>query len=430
MNLKPLYDVVLVSAFGRSELLALELAQRGFKVAVLDLTSSFLKRGVDLRDVEGPFPMVTPSPSFPSHMDWMVAHSSGELDRGFSIWLKSGPVELRGPLSNYYSERDAAVSVLKEYLAKKLQSVSSKTLFGKQYGTLPFEENWLIHLAHSLPYSEMLMHRQSGYFGDPFPLNQSSQLLRLNDTSLSDLKASAIHAGVDYLENTTMESLVLEGRELRAIQLEGQKLLRSLFFGWSLSQEETFFLSPSVFKSLYNQEEPTLSDWKWQRIALETNQEHFQAMPDSFLMIENPQWFWSGENFVLFKKVDASQWDLWTRVPRHYPSPDRVVAQIQKYLEQRMGHFEGRLAWADSSKVSFFPIYEKGKRKSVKLPRLKNLVYEGVDAFERLDLSHRFQKQVHSLFIFETFKQRQEKMALKQERKRQRRSRDNQIHPS
>lgn len=408
--MKPLYDVVLVSAFGRLEPLAIELVQRGMDVALLDVTKAF--SSLDWRDINGPFPMVTPSPAFPSHMDWLVARSSTELDRGFSLWLRGGPLELRGPMGTFYSDKNLEVGLLRDYLAKRLQS-KSNSIFSKMYRDLEFKENWLIHLSHALTQNQMTLHCRSALQGQAFPLNQSVQLLRLTKESLGELRGAAINSGVDYFDQTELTGIQTNGRYLDEIQADHRLKLRAPFFVWGLNQEESYSLNPALFPQMFNQSKPVLSDWVWRRLELKTSEEIFQAMPDSFLMIQNPEWSWTNENFVLFKKDSDGEWDLWLRTPRDYFDGKVLSDKIKEELFLRLGDFKGEIAVPGMQRVFSFSIYEAVSVSSLPKLNLKNVLFEANESNKRLDLASRFEKQVGLLAELEAWKVKRDKQLQK-----------------
>jgi hypothetical protein len=411
MRAKAMYDVLLVSAFGRLEPLAIELAQRGMDVALLDVTKAF--SALDWRDINGPFPMVTPNPAFPSHMDWLVARSSTELDRGFSLWLRSGPLELRGPMGTFYSDKHLEVGLLKDYLARRLQTSKPNSVFSKTFKHLNFQENWLIHLSHALTQPQMSLHCSSAQNGEAFPLNQSVQLLRLDQEGLKDLKGASINAGVDYFDHKEIKSIQDDGRDLDSIETDGGLKLRSHFFVWGLSQEESYSLNQALFPEIFDHSSPVLSDWVWRRLELSTTQELFKAMPESFLMIQNPDWSWTNENFVLFKKDREGEWDLWLRTPRDHFDGKALSENIKQELSLRLGSFEGEIKVPHMQRVFSYPVYEDKNPSQLPMTKHKNLLFEAKESDRRLDLASRFEKQVALLAELEARKMKMEKQNQK-----------------
>jgi len=411
MKAKAIYDVVLISAFGRLDPLAIELVQRGMSVSLLDVTKGF--RGLSWRDLNGPFPVVNPSPALPSHMDWLAARSSTDLDRGFALWLRTGPLELRGPLGTFYGENNLEVSLLKDYLAGVLQSGKPQSVFNRDYRDLSFKENWLIHLSHALTQRRMSLHSRSASSGHPFPLHQSVQLLRLDDKSIHDLRSAAINAGVDHFESAELSGLHMNLKALDQVEGEKGLKLRGHFFVWGLQQEETYFLNRGLFKDLFKVEQPIFSDWVWRRLELNSKDEHLKAFPDSFLMIQNPEWSWTNENFVLFKKEEEGQWDLWIRAPRVGFDEAGVIQKIDQELQRRVGGFKGGVSAPATPGVFSYGIYEETKLDRLPKTQPKNVLFEGQETSSRLDLASRFEAQVELLSQIESLKQKLDKQMMK-----------------
>ncbi len=410
MKLKAHYDVVLVSAFGRLEPLAIELSQRGMEVALLDVTKGF--ESLDFRDVSGPFPMVTPSPSLPAHTEWVTTQAAKELDRGLSVWLRSGPLELRGPLGTFYSDHFLPVGLLKDYLAKRLQGPKGLSGFGRAFRDLSFQENWLIHLSHGVTQVKMTMHCESAHLSpEPFPMNKSAHSIHITKESLNDLKGATINAGVDYVEEIPVD-MDLNGRLIDNFVIPSGKI-RAHFYVWGVPQEESFHFNSKLASRVFAKEKPKLSDWVWRRLVLKTSSELFERMPECFLMIQNPDWSWTNENFVIFRNEIQGEWDLWIRTPRSTEDVSMIAESIKGEIESRIGSDSFEISIPPSNGLFCFPVYEEVSLSSLPKPSHKNLIFEAQEGVGRLDWASRFESQPEVLSKLESWKIKLDKQMLK-----------------
>ncbi|MEN0057436.1 MAG: hypothetical protein AAGB31_01270, partial [Bdellovibrio sp.] len=109
--------VILISAFGRGHWLAAALAQEGIKTTLVDVSS---KLGVwPAEDIEGPFGFFRNERISESQLERLYADDPyDEVPNGFSLWLKKGPLEMKGPLTKYKIDGLELSSHVKEFLLR------------------------------------------------------------------------------------------------------------------------------------------------------------------------------------------------------------------------------------------------------------------------------------------------------------------------
>ena len=97
-------DVVIVSIYGRGNWLASELAGRGWKVSLVDVSE---KMGEwEPEDCETPFGMFETSDLIPSQSTRLSDEGeSVVLPNGMTILLPDGPIEFKGELTSHQLER-------------------------------------------------------------------------------------------------------------------------------------------------------------------------------------------------------------------------------------------------------------------------------------------------------------------------------------
>ena len=93
-------DIVIVSAFGRGHWVAAELVGHGVSVSIVDVSDQLGHWSPE--DIEGPFGYFHAANFTLSQKARLDEEDYAELvDDGFVLWLKSGPIDMRGPHSTY-----------------------------------------------------------------------------------------------------------------------------------------------------------------------------------------------------------------------------------------------------------------------------------------------------------------------------------------
>ena len=147
------YEVSVISAFGRGDLLASELKTRGFEVALIDVSQSLGERSI--AELEGPFPLVRPSPLLASHLEWLMLRVFPEVGQGLCLWMNQGPVDFRGPLADFYLRKHPAAEFFRKYSIDWLQGGQKRAEILKSLAS-DFSQSWMINFAHSFASHQFL----------------------------------------------------------------------------------------------------------------------------------------------------------------------------------------------------------------------------------------------------------------------------------
>ena len=132
-------EVCIVSIFGRGHWLAAELGKKGIPVSLLDVSAQMGHWAPE--DWEGPFGFFKTESFTETQMERLFEDESTQmLDQGLSIWLKSGPLEMKGPVALH---RLAQLGISE----KVIQYVQGQVIL-EQISNLDFKNSWLAHLAH------------------------------------------------------------------------------------------------------------------------------------------------------------------------------------------------------------------------------------------------------------------------------------------
>jgi hypothetical protein len=234
--LSTIWSVNLVTAFGRGETLALALIENGFQVNLLDFTAGLpdsYNRG------PGPFPVALEE-YHPAQKEFL-SHVT-PLSHGLSFWLPDGPVELGGPLGEFYASARSDVKTWKSGDVEK-----------------EFDQDWIRHFLRqwASPYHSESWQVQKS---PEFPSGPAGMLELEAETSLSEFTAYR-KSGHAYLACNALNGVNLDGRRLKAIDTEGATFEADQWI-WCLSAFETEQVGKVAAQKLFQQNiSPPL--WVW-----------------------------------------------------------------------------------------------------------------------------------------------------------------------
>ncbi|MCB0419852.1 MAG: hypothetical protein KDD61_02590 [Bdellovibrionales bacterium] len=400
-------DVVLVSVFGRGNWLAAELAERGLKVALVDVSSSMGRWTPE--DWEGPFGLFRSE--FLTPLQNARLHEEDDEDAipdGFCLWLKSGPMDFTGPLSPFLLEQSQLSKECLDYVAqfdslsddqrKKAQKILEEQSFSKK---------WLAYFAHSLASSKFAVSTKSLEVSRPLPLFSPHYIRRVSRRGANRSLEWLREKGVEVYEGATLEDLLItegrcEGIEVRSL---GSGTIHGSRFLWLLTSEETARFS-RVSRHLYPQG-PLAPDWVWMRyrVGMQEN-EVLNSLPDKFVIIQDIELEWVHENLCLVQKsVSSLQWDVWVRIPNAHRFRRSYVLELsEKIVALLNSKIPGALVALldmpqdyqyDESEIgpSRHPIFSERMLKGLQRTSLKNVFFNSPENWSTLDWTGQLQSQ-------------------------------------
>jgi hypothetical protein len=303
--------VILVSAFGRGHWLAAALAQEGIKTTLIDVSH---KLGVwPIEDVEGPFGFFRTDRISESQMERLNSDDHFyEVANGFSLWLKDGPWEFKGPMTKFEIDHSSLNASVKDLLLSSGKS-------SKSFETLPFDQSWILHLAHQWSSTTYRPNARS-YDSLHETSLTSSYFVRWATRSGLDKSLQWLESkGVEVVKPQDVVDLSFgPGKKITGIELlaDKQGLYKCEQVGWFLSSEESYFLNNKVAKYLFP-EKALESEWCWVRYRISL-QDCFErnSLPSHCLLIEDLYSPWTHENMLVLQRTPlADQFDAWMRIP-------------------------------------------------------------------------------------------------------------------
>lgn len=420
-------SVVLVSAFGRGHWLAAALAKEGIKSTLIDVTH---KLGVwPSEDIEGPFGFFRTDKISESQMERINADDHfQEVANGFTVWLKNGPVEFKGPLSRYRLEKlDMAPAALKALMDGTVTRAPSEVT------QFSFNEKWLVDLAHQLSSTTYHPSARGSTQGRMLPLGSSFFTRSATRTGLDKSLQWLESKGVDVIRPQEVFDISFgPGKTIEGIEVRGDTkgLLHTEQMVWMLSSEESHFLNSKVAAYFYPAGAQE-SEWAWvrYRVSLQECPER-ESLPLHTLMIEDLHSPWSHENLVILQRTAVKeQFDVWMRLPTVQRFNKEYLtergARVLGYLRERLSKAEPQIlnfpqeyyyTYAQLGAPRFVVFNREQKTKAQNHTSYKNFFVDGPEVWEQYSWENYF--DAHQFIRFKITNWWKEKLLKEQKEKR------------
>lgn len=307
--------VIIISAFGRGHWLAASLAHEGIKTTLVDVSS---KLGVwPIEDIEGPFGFFRNEKISESQLERLYADDPFvEVPEGFTLWLKDGPLECKGPTSRFRLEKLKLHPSVQEFLFSS--ETTNKALY-KNASSFSFDQSWLWQFAHQWAGSTYAPNARAVKTGQALPLF-SSFLVRGSTRSGLEKSFQWLESkGVEVLRpHQIVDASFGSGKSVTGLELSGEKqgLFRLEQIVWMLSSEETYFMNERLGKYFFP-EGALESEWCWvrYRVGMQACFER-DSLPLHTVLLEDVESPWTHENMMVLQRTSLpDQFDVWMRIP-------------------------------------------------------------------------------------------------------------------
>lgn len=396
--------ILIVSLYGRGDWLALECQKNGLDAALLDLTP-LIQRSTE--DMEGPFGVFASKKHTLSQMTRLTDEGPLVLsDRGYTFWLKNGPLEFKGPLSLLQIKKAKIPDILLNYLHLADDPSSDLSDISLQVEQLPFQQNWLAHLAHQISASVFMENHKGLDFGSPLPLLSSFYYRKFHKRGKSSTQQSLSECTVLVAVKKPLQ-LFTNSALLEGIQYEEGKQIQAQQIVWMLSSEESTFCLDKAAQRLFPKGQIT-PQWYWSHYRMDLGKSDIpEFLPDHFVMIEDTSLPWTHDNLSIVQKtLRKGIMDVWIRLPSSQRFQKDYVKNYGQILCQ---HFKNRMAltpniqdWPtevleDTHFPTFFGVYDLKDRLSLKRADLKNVIFEGPEVWTALGWDGQFRSNRRTL---------------------------------
>lgn len=217
------FDYCILSRNDRGHWLASELQSKNYKVALIDLSESFGHWSKE--DTEGPFGMMkSPGLTAKQWAMWAESNNATESDRGFCIWLKSGPIELKGPNYNFQAKKYKALELAEKYFLESDGSEIAKVEeLNKSMIKREFRENWMVQLGHQFASSIYTPNFSSIGPKRAFPLFYNYYFRDISRRSYEESLQKLEAGGVKVYRSSNLSDLKLERKNIEGMEVSTGK---------------------------------------------------------------------------------------------------------------------------------------------------------------------------------------------------------------
>jgi hypothetical protein len=391
-------DVVILSAFGRGNWLAAELAAKSFSVQMIDVTHTMGRWAPE--DWEGPFGFWQDEKLLSSQVERLTNEDyQVELADGFAVWPPSGPIDMRGPLTGHWLDSKPGMAAVKNYVQSATEGPVED---------LGYANTWLAHLAQQLAGTVYRPNAMALSSGLPLPIWAPYFVRRVTRRGLEKSLDWCRSKGVDVITGSQAVDLAIEGKRIIGLQVQGEqtKVLKGHQFVLCLSSLEAQFHSSTLAKRLFARG-PLQPEWCWMRWRVKGHTGIYrEVMPMSFVMIGDMGLPWTHGNLLIVRACEIDgQFDVWARLPAHHrfqrSYAEEFGTEIVERLNSRIPEFAAELQdqpqdyHYDIGQLgpSLFPVFDASTRAAWQPLKLQNLAYDGVEWLENLDWNGRFWRQ-------------------------------------
>ncbi len=405
-------EICIVSIFGRGHWLAAELGKKGIPVTLLEISGQMGHWASE--DWEGPFGFFKTEALTETQVERLFEDESTQvLPQGLSIWLKSGPLELKGPVA---AHRLQQLNIPESVVSYVQGQKSDKFPMGE------FRTHWLAQLSHAYSSNIFTLLPESytqGKRQNLFASFYHRPATRVGiDKSLQRCQAAGVHVlkNVNILDLSFSDKKNMSGLEIKT---DRQEIFRAEQFVWCLSSDETGMLGTKIQNHLFPKGaiEP---EWAWLRYRLKIKSlspggemtQH--EIPAHSLVIEDLMLPWTHENFIiLIRTASVDLFDAWIKIPHahrfHRPYLDGKAQALCQLLSARLPDNQVSVSEAPQEANYTFkelgparhPIYSSAMKSQLKIRSLSNLFYDGPEQWKCLgwegNMAHQ-QDIYHSLF--------------------------------
>ncbi len=399
-------DLVIVSVFGRGHWMAAELAGHGVSVALVELSNQMGRWSPE--DVEGPFGYFHASNLTLSQKARLDEEDySEQLDDGFVLWLKNGPIDMRSMHSVYALKKAGITNDVLEYVGN-YDGLAPKRRdeLVKGWRHQPFSANWFVNLAHSLASPFSNRNHEALQFGRPLPLTAPYAIRRVSRRGFEKSLQWVEALGVNTRSKAVLKTLDLHGHYLHGFIFEDGRRLNGEQFVWCLTSGETKRLASPIFNELFPHGELT-PEWVWIRYRIGLSKSHVtDSLPLKVLVLEDLGLPWSHANLIWLQRTTSSEiFDGWVRIPAVHrfqkPYLEAMGREIVGTLEERLPGVNVNVAEPPQEFTyepnelgpALFQSFEPSVLNKFNRCALRNLQFDGPEVWGALDWSARMESQ-------------------------------------
>ncbi len=410
-------DILIASVYGRGHWLAADLASKGFKVTLADITG-VLGRWTP-SDWEGPFGFFRTDKLESLQSSRLLEEAPSEsVETGFSIWWDKGLLELKGPLYKYQYSQSGLSEQTEDYLTHKINV--------KEVNHQEFYRNWLACLAHQVAANVFVPSAEAISYGKPLPVFEEYAVRQLTREGFERSLTWCKRLNVNVIRNAKIDDLYFDGKNFGGAEIscETPGLFRSQKMIWCLSSEESQRTPDSVHSRLFPRGfvSPV---WTWMRYRVVLDSQYFnEILPTRFLLIDSIFLPWTHANSAFVQKTaKEGHYDIWLRLPstQRFQGPylksmgDELVTLLEKKLPGVKASLQDMPQdyYYDYSELgaSPHPVFDLAGLGRLKTANINNLFFDGPEYWQTLDVGGqlRYQQDIRNEIVSARMKELRER---------------------
>lgn len=336
--------VFVVSLYGKGHYIASLLSQKSYKVTLLNLQMSSSTQNLNIENLIGPFDFFeNTTDSLQEAFLNSFIHFQNTAS-GFTLWLPSGPIDFQSFIKSYALDNCGLNAENIEYLSNvNLLSREEKNNLRTSLDQLSYSENWLSKLAHQLISSkfQLQMYSLEKTTTKALPLFNKKKIAQATYKTLNNSLEWCKANGVNVVNIDNTLSFLKQKNRIQNIHYVNTETKQEEKFSpnqivWTLNSQETKNFYPEIFPLLYKNKLTPI--WQWKKITLHFDEKYIPDFSNpSFLMINNTELNFSGDNLSIVKKTALPNvWNLWLCIPQQSPSDEAIKKAIPHFFKDRI----------------------------------------------------------------------------------------------
>lgn len=401
-------DVAIFSCFGRGNWLAAELRDSGYAVTLVDVSSQLGRWTPE--DWEGPFGFFQSEELLASQLARLTEEDYGDdVESGFCIWLKDGPLDLKGYHSSYLLKKHNVHQATEEYIRSyHLQSKDQQYKAKIAVNQLNYEDSWLALFSQQISATKFHDNVESLTEGSPLPLFSGYSVRRVSRRGAERSLQLLQESGVKVFAEAGLKDVQVHNKQAVGVEIESDwtGVLHAKSFVWMLTGEETAKCSERVAKILFPNG-ISKPEWVWVKYRFRfAENPALDSLPNKFVMLDDVNLPWTHNNVCFVQKsVVPSDVDVWMRVPeaqrfhRQYLSDlsERVIEMFKERIPKAELNLQEMpqdyLYDYNEIGPARFPVYSSVEKLKQPLTKVTNLSFSSPEQWDRLDWTGQLRHQ-------------------------------------
>ncbi len=307
--------ILIVSAYGRGHWMAAQFSRMGIPTSLIDVSEKIGSWVPE--EIEGPFGFFQDENLDESQVERLLEDDSfQEVKNGFTLWLKSGPLELKGPVTAHRLKQLDVGARVQNYILNPSYDQKRKLVLA------PYSENWLAQLAHAYGSNGFYLNADFLEWGKVSPLFATFSVRMPSRQGHRRSLDWCRRLGVKVIEKSIVKDVSLRDRRtIRGLEYQEDQSEKSQHLDceqliWCLSSEETSMLNARLLEVFFPQG-VLESEWYWARFRLKIAEGHVRdELPLHSVLIDDLGKPWTHDNFIILQKTGSSDFfDAWMKLP-------------------------------------------------------------------------------------------------------------------